>query len=73
MKGVKFNLESNKIFTTYSIDEYDRLPIDSILYLKCYNKITDDEWNKVLVELNDYKTREMVVHNLSICNTKLHT
>ncbi len=72
MKAVKFNLESNEIFTTYSVDEYDRLPIDSILYLKCYNKITDNDWNKALVELNDYKTREMVVHNSSICNTRLH-
>jgi len=72
MKGVKFNLESNKIFTTYSIDEYDRLQIESILYLKCYNRVTDDEWDDVLIELNDYKTREMVVHNSSICNTRLH-
>jgi hypothetical protein len=72
MKVVKFNLESNQIFTTYSIDEYDRFSIDSILYLKCYNKITDDDWNKVFVELNDYKTKEMVVHNSSICNTRLH-
>ena len=69
---VTFDLESNKIFTTYSIDEYNRLPIDSILYLKCYNKVTDDEWDKLLVELNNYKTREMVVHNSSICNTRLH-
>lgn len=72
MKVVKFNLDNNKIYNTYSINEYDRSPIDYVLYYKYYNKISHENWNKILVELNLYKSKEMVVHKSSICNTKLH-
>lgn len=72
MKSVGFNLELNKTFITYSLQEYDRLPIQSILYMKCYNKISTETWNQVLYDLNIYKTREMIIHKSSICNTKLH-
>ena len=72
MKVVKFNLDCNEVYTTYSISEYDRSPIDYVLYLKYYNKISDKKWNEMLVELNSYKSTEMVVHKSSICNTKLH-
>lgn len=71
-KVVSFNLDKNKIYNTYSILEYDRIPIDSILYLRCYKKISDYEWLKIFENLNYYKTREMIVHKESVENIRLH-
>ena len=72
MKSVKFNLNKNEIFTTYSDDEYDRLPIDSVMYMKCYNKISDYDWLNIFKNLNFYKMCEMIVHKSSLRNTKIH-
>ena len=33
MKSVQFNLDNTIFYDTYSSEEYDRYPIDSILYL----------------------------------------
>lgn len=71
-KIVSFNLDKNRIYNTYSILEYDRIPIDSILYLRCYKKISDYEWFKIFENLNYFKTREMIVHKESVENIKLH-
>jgi hypothetical protein len=70
MKSVCFNLERNEVFLVYSIDEYDRMPIDSTLYLKCYNKINASDWRNIQNQLSYYKRTEMIVHYNSICNTK---
>jgi hypothetical protein len=43
-------------------DQYDRFPIDSILYLKCFNKVSNTDWLKMLKKLNHYKEVEMIVH-----------
>ena len=72
LKNVKFNLEKNSIHLAYSIDEYDRCQIDSILYLKSYNRITDKEWDEIFNNLNYYKTQEMIVHKESIKHTRKH-
>jgi len=71
-KSVRFDLSENKIFETYSVFEYDRLPICSILYLRNFNQINDKEWKDIFLKLNFFKTREMIVHNKSICNIRLH-
>jgi hypothetical protein len=70
-KIVSFNLDKNKVYDTYSITEYNRIPIDSILYLRCYNRISDYEWFQVFETLNYFKTREMIVHKESVENIKL--
>jgi hypothetical protein len=66
MKNVQFDLSSNKIYYTYSQNEYDRFPIDSILFKKCYNKITQEEWERDQRELLQYKRFEMVLHKDSM-------
>jgi hypothetical protein len=72
MKSVKFNLENIQFYDTYSNDEYDRYPIDSILYLKSYNKITEFDWKEMIYNLNIFKICEMIVHKSSLNNTKIH-
>lgn len=72
-KRVEFDESQNKTYETYSMDEYDRLPIDSILYLYGYNKVTQQEWIAVHVELNKFKSTEMIVHKSSIQNLRLHS
>lgn len=69
---VRFDLSKNEMYETYSTVEYDRLPIDSILYRKCLNKITHRQWRDIIQSLNIYKTTEMIVHNNSIHNIRLH-
>jgi hypothetical protein len=71
-KKVTFNLSKNKIHKTYSRKEYDRHQIDSVMYLYSYNRISQKEWIKIMMELNIYKTREMNVHIDSIHNTKIN-
>ena len=68
MKKVHFNFQ-NIVYETYSIDEYDRLPIDSVFYLYGYAKISHKEWKNIFIELNHYKCTEMIVHKNSINNT----
>jgi hypothetical protein len=70
-KRVTFQLEKNQIHTTYSSEEYDRHVIDSILYMRGYRKVSDEEWSNIFVELNNYKTTQMIVHKDSIQNIKL--
>ena len=72
IKSVKFNLSENEICETYSIFEYDREPICSVLYLRKCNEINDKEWKDIFIKLNLFKIREMIVHIKSICNIKLH-
>lgn len=72
MKRVYFDLDRNQTFEVYSITEYDRIPIDSCLYLRCYRKISDEDWRNVFIKLNYYKTNEMIVHEDSVCNIRLH-
>lgn len=71
-KSVNFNLNKNTIHEVYSEDEYDRHQIDSILYLKCYKRINQNEWSDIFIKLNYYKMEEMIVHKESLKNTKLH-
>lgn len=70
MKSVCFDLEKNEVCLVYSMDEYDRMPIDSTLYLKCYNKINASDWRNIQNQLNYYKRTQMIVHCSSICNTR---
>lgn len=72
MKSVRFNLDNIQFYDTYSNDEYDRYPIDSVLYLKSYNKISDFDWKKIFYNLNIFKICEMIVHKSSMNNTQLH-
>lgn len=66
LKQVKFNLNKNETYLTYSYKEYDRYPIDSILFRKCYNRISHEEWMKEQQDLLKYKLTEMIVHKDSI-------
>lgn len=66
LKKVTFNLGDNKIYTTYSYKEYDRYPIDSILFKKCYNRISPEEWMKDQSDLLKYKLTEMIIHKENI-------
>jgi len=66
IKIVKFNLDNNKIFYTYSQTEYIRLPIDSILLQKITNKMSEKEWLQHRNSLLKYKYCEMIVHKDSL-------
>ena len=70
-KHCTFNDGINIIYETYSSEEYDRHSIDSILYQKLYNRISDYEWLLLVSELNTYKKKEMIIH-LSNMNVGLH-
>lgn len=72
MPRVFFNLDKNRIYTTYSPDEYDRSVIDHVLYRKSYQRISDNELYAIYVNLDLYKLYEMVVHKNSISNNKYH-
>lgn len=71
-RHVTFNLDQNTVHETYSDDEYDRHSIDSILYLKCYNRVSQQEWCQMLEELERYKFHEMLVHKDSVISVRLH-
>lgn len=71
-KVVSFNLNDNTIHETYSSDTYDRSVIDSILYRKAYNRVSDAEWQEVLMSLNKYKIEEMISHKDSLHNLRLY-
>lgn len=74
-KHCTFNDNINTTYETYSSEEYDRHCIDSILYQKVYNKISDYEWTSLLLELTHYKNKEMVVHlsNIDVGSHALKT
>jgi hypothetical protein len=66
-KRCTFN-ETIIIYETYAPDEYDRHSIDSILYQKVYNRVSDYEWQSLLNDLNIYKNNEMVIHISNLNN-----
>jgi hypothetical protein len=66
-KKVSFN-ETPEIFLTYSSDEYSRHQIDSLLYRKAYRRVSDEEFNHILLMLDMYKLYEMIVHVDSFTN-----
>uniref|UniRef100_A0A6C0H856 Uncharacterized protein n=1 Tax=viral metagenome TaxID=1070528 RepID=A0A6C0H856_9ZZZZ len=70
-RHVTFNLEQNTVHETYSRYEYNRHSIDSILYLKCYNRISQQEWCEMLEKLERYKFHEMLVHKDSVISVRL--
>jgi hypothetical protein len=72
MKRVNFNMDNINIVETYSRNEYDRSQIDSILYMKCYNRISHEEWQKERESLNMFKYTEMIVHKKSIKYTQFN-
>ena len=65
-KRVTFNIAKNTILTTYSSDEYDRKSIDSLAYLRTLQRISQNEWNSIMHDLNNYKMNEMIVHKDSL-------
>jgi hypothetical protein len=72
IKTVKFDIEKNHIYITYSSEDYDRSTIDCILKMKLYGRVTAQEWEQIWIDLNEYKTTEMIHHKTSINNIKLH-
>jgi hypothetical protein len=66
-KNVSFNL-NNTTFSTYSHKDYDRFQIDSVLYRKGYNRISEEEWRSIFINLDLYKLYEMRVHKDSLNN-----
>lgn len=71
-KKVSFDLDKTTIEETYSRFEYDRSPIDSVIYLRALQRININEWNEIFTELNNFKTNEMDVHKESLNNIKIH-
>lgn len=71
MKKVNINEENNKEYITYTNKEYDRCTIDSILYQKCYQRVSSEEWINIFIILNNYKCTEMEIHKDSINNISL--
>lgn len=67
VKKVTFN-NTAVIYKTYSPDEYCRHQIDSVLYRKMYNRISQEEWNNIYITLDIYKLYEMIVHKDSLKN-----
>ena len=63
-KKCSFPVEKNliSVFETYSKYDYDRSQIDSVLYRKCYKKVSNMEWNHIMDKLNEYKKKDMVLH-----------
>lgn len=61
------------VVETYSSEDYDRLQIESILYRRCYNRVSTADWIQVFVDLDAYKLNEMLVHKSSIKNIKWHS
>lgn len=70
-RHVRFN-ETPVIYPTYSLDEYPRETIDSILYQKAYKRISDSEWETIFVKLDLYKIYEMIIHKDSLHNNRYH-
>ncbi len=71
-KTVQWALERNIVYETYSPSDYDRHSIDSVMYLKAYNRLSNYEWVSIFKDLNLYKKYEMLVHYESVRNTNLH-
>jgi hypothetical protein len=65
MKNVRFDLNKNQEYLTYSLSEYDRIACNP-------QKMTTEEWIGVLNKLNKFKLTEMIVHHESLKNTRLH-
>lgn len=72
MKKVTF-ASTNKIFTTYSKDEYDRSTIDYLLYRRSSRKVSNQEWTQMYVLLDIFKLYQMSVHKDSFKNNLYHT
>ena len=70
-KKVVFNLNRNTIHQVYSKQDYDRKMIDSIMYLKCYNRVSEQEWRAMLEEMAIYKFHHMLIHKSSIASVTL--
>jgi hypothetical protein len=71
-KEHRINESKNKICETYSKDEYDRTPIDSVLYMYGLKRVSRQEFTNIFMELNKYKCTEMIVHVNSIQHIQLH-
>jgi hypothetical protein len=67
IKKVSFNSQIN-VIETYGPEEYDRHPIDSILYRKAYKRVSEQEWFNIGIVLDIYKLYEMSVHVDSLKN-----
>jgi hypothetical protein len=61
MKRVTFS-DKVEVNTTWSSSCYDRHQIDSVLYRKGYNNITNSEWLNIFKWLHKYKLNEMSIH-----------
>lgn len=71
-KNVSFNFSNNITYYTYSSIDYDRSPIDHVLYRRSYNRISDEEMNAIYVNLDLYKLYSMPVHTDSLHNNNYH-
>jgi hypothetical protein len=70
-KNVKFNLDKNIVHYTYTLHEYNRIPINSLYHKILEGKIPHSKLNNIFYKLNKYKLQEMVVHKKSLCNTAI--
>jgi hypothetical protein len=58
-------------YKTYSRKQYDRSSIRSTIYQRMRREITDFEWRKIFVDLNTYKSNEMIVHPSAKTNNSI--
>lgn len=72
LKKVSFDLTRNEMHLVYSEKEYDRGQIDSILYMRSYRRISDEEWFNMYIKLDLYKMYEMPVAKDSVANNCYH-
>lgn len=66
MKKVTFDLTKSTSHEALSTEEYDRHPIDSLIFRKITNTISHEEWRKELQELHVFRSKEMLVHKSSL-------
>jgi hypothetical protein len=71
-KNIHFDLNKNRVYITYSPEEYDRSSIDHVLYRLAYRHISDEDIKSIYVNLDLYKLYEMPVHKSSFKNNSYH-
>ena len=68
MKKVEFDLNRNKVYTTYNSMDYDRSQIDHVVYRRGYNRVSNEEMKAIYITLDMYKLYEMPVNKHSLHN-----
>ena len=60
-KRVTFN-ETVAHGDTWSIEDYDRSQINSIVYERGYNRVSNIDWKRIIEQVRSFRLREMSIH-----------